>query len=882
MATSVNAPKVELISHTYPRHQFPVEDAPDEEIIAYRDRHFAQYSAYRNKHMQRISRNIYYDLGRQWIEEDAEITLDGARGFAFREMSQSIDTQLPRPVTNMITPAVDVEFATLAKRQWVPKVVTFSRDARAEAAARVADDILKDKLEKVGWQDQRDRFTRNLIVMGTMTIKSFWDEPYYETSWIASDSAKLCPACKGTFSTGTMPLSQEDEMMGVEPKSFGSKCPMCDQEGITDLDLDEDSSHTLDAFGRPMGQYVPKGQPNIELITPFEYYPENSGIGVEPGGEKMHGIVKVRSLDWVYERYPDLEGQIVPEPAEEMMREHPLLGEWDIVGRYDYALDAGIYDNHVRVYELYAHPSYRFPMGRSIVVVSRSQNFIVENGPLNREVSDDQGRTFSVPKTQIQSAVWKPREGEFWGKALPDDLISPQNRVNGIDAQIIEARERMGSPNLIVPEDADLQGPEFRQNYGLGKLYRYSLSPLNPQAKPEVFGSVLMPAGVNQERQSCVDDMTRIVGPSDIEVGEAPRNITTTSGLQILGEQAERRRGTRERGITTAFEKTWKHFLELIWVLRIEPDTYEMENPDGTWELKQYDRMSISGQTKVKIERQAYIDQSIFKREATREALVDQLYDPSTPLARKRLLENMGLPTDINEDSNLQIEHTKRAWADFVDEGKIPVIDPSIDNPMIRYQVFGTLLLQEEGEAMAKAAGWPQILPLIAGWEEELMRAEAADAMTREFYGGEPDPATAQTMYAQAMIQYQDEKTKWDALAARLQDTGMDAMEDPLMQQLPPPPQEPPPPIFLPKQIEHKLFGIWGQMIQKRGGPPLQQQGPVEGLSGPNDPMQALQHFMKFRAVVDGYRILSQRAAQGMPAPAAPGSTPGSAPAPAA
>ena len=874
------APQPTVIDHTYPRHYFPAEDAEEEEIIAYRDRHFARYSAYRNKHLQRISRNLYYEIGRQWIEEDAEVTLDGARGFAFREMSQSIDTQLPRPVTNLVTPAVDVEFATLAKRQWVPKVVTFSRDPRAEAAAKVANDILSDNLEKVRWHDLRDRFTRNMIIMGTMTICSFWDEPYYETSWIATEQPHGCKHCGNAFAAPVMPISEADAMMGVTPEPFNGKCPICSAQGVEPIELSEEDSHQPDAFGRPLGQSVPKGRPNIELISPFEYYPENSGIGVEPGDEKIHGIVKVRSLDWVWERYPQIMEELQPESAEDMMREHPLLGEWDIVGRYDYALDAGIYDNHVRVFTLFAEPSYRFPMGRSIVIVGRHQNFVVENGPLNREISDDNGQTFSVPKARVESAVWKPREGEFWGKGLPDDLISPQNRVNGIDAQVIEARERMGSPNLIIPEDADLQGPEFRQNYGLGKLYRYALSPLNPQAKPEVFGSILMPQGVNNERQACIEDMTRIVGPSDIEIGEAPRNVTTTSGLQILGEQAERRRGTRERQITTAFEKIWGHFLEMLWVLRVEPDTYEAENPDGTWELKQYDRNSIAGQTKVKIEKQAYIDKSIFMREATREALVDQLYDPSNPLARKRLLENMGLPTDINEDSNLQIDHTKRAWADFVDEGRIPIIDPSVDNPQIRYQVFGTMLLQEEGAKLAESAGWQQILPLIAGWEEELMMAEHQDAMTRKFYGGEPPPEVAKEMFATATMRYQEQKEQWSVLAKDIENKTMGGQnpEGALLPQLPPPPQAPPPPIFLPRQMEIKIFGLWMQMIEKRGGLPQQQQPPVQGMVPQNkntDP----QHFMRFRAVVDGYRILAQRAVQGMPAPTAPGSTPDEAPA---
>jgi hypothetical protein len=102
---------------------------------------------------------------------------------------------------------------------------------------------------------------------------------------------------------------------------------------------------------------------------------------------------------------------------------------------------------------------------------------------------------------------------------------------------------------------------------------------------------------------------------------------------------------------------------------------------------------------------------------------------------------------------------------------------------------------------------------------------------------------------------------------------------------------EPPAPIFLPRQMEIKIYGIWQQLIEQRAQAP---EG-AEGVGGINmiiaqkamgtgqPPMlvaQKLEQFLRFRAVVDGYRILSQKAAmqaqaQMMPPPEAPGSTEG-------
>lgn len=853
-------------------YRFPTVEADDDFVIGFRDRYFQRYSQYRNRHLTRVALALYYDLGRQWIERDWEQTFEGVRGFAFREMQPTSEIELPRPVTNRIAPAIDIEFSTLSKRQWKPKVVTGTRDPRSQAAVKVANDVLNDRLEKLKWPDKRDRFIRNVITFGTGIMKSYWNENWSELMWVSVDAAR-CSSCGATFSE---PFTKDGTPI--------TACVACGGP-LEQANLNEEESHGRDLFARPLGRNIPKGGTDLEVVSPFEYYPQNGGVGSDNTNAVMHGVLKVRSLDWVEEQYPELIDEVEPEPPEELMRSHPFLGEWDIIGRFDYGFDAGIYDHHTQVFELYHNPSYRHPEGRKIVIIGQRQALIAHNGPLMQRIEDESG-TAEVPEVMLTSAVWKRREGEFWGKALPDDLISPQNRINGMDAQTIEARERMGSPNLLIPEDADLEGPEFNAAYGLGKLFRYRVSPINPTAKPEVFGSILMPQGVYNERQACIDDMTAIVGPADIEVGEAPRNVTTTSGLQILGEQAERKRATRERGIVTSLESVWEHQLKLLWVNRVDPDTYEQASPDGSWELKQYDREAIAGQTKVKVEKQAYVDQSVMQREATREALTDQLYDATSPLAKKRILENMGLPTDINEDSSLQIDKGKQQYVDFVDDGVIPVIDPSIDNHQIRFQTLGTMLLQDEGKQMAAEAGWDQILPLIAGWEETLSRLEAVDARTREFYGGEPPPQEAAEMYAQATADYEEQMQQYEAMTATVLEAAGPQGDNPdAAAALPPPPQEPPAPVFLPKQIEIKVFGVWMQMIEVRTAEEQMPgiQGVVIGkanqtMQDPGEVQQKVEQFMRFRAVVDGYRLMAQKAQMAAMAPQpAPGSAPGAA-----
>lgn len=870
-------------------YRFPDSETEDSEILDYRNRHFAEYFTYRDRHMQRIVRNIYYDIGRQWIELHTDTLVEGARGYAMREMQNNLDAETPRPVTNIVSPAIDVEFATLAKRQWLPKIPTYSRDPRIESGAKVAHAILLDRLKKLDWDSLRDTYIRNMITMGTATLHSWWDETHYDKVWAAVSNPSQCPECQAMYADPEVPIgymAMRNENPQARFEDLGDDIPLDDTVKLTNctecqngpelkpMDLNPESSKGRDVFGRPLGSDVPKGNTNLEILTPFEYYPQNAGIFHDPLSVKQHGVQKVRSLDWVEEHWPDRIDEVEPEDPVDLLREHPLLGEWDIVGRFDHALDAGIFDHHVRVYELVAEPSHRFPRGRLIRIVGKNQGLIVENRDLVVEMTAEDGsKVAQTPLVSFASARWKVRQGEFWGKGLPDDIISPQNRINGMDSQIIDARERMGSPNLLMPEDADLKGPEYRSGYGSAKLFKYQLSALNPNAKPEVFGSILMPQGVNVERDQMMGDVTKIIGPADIEIGEAPRNVTTTSGLQILGEQAERRRGTRERGITAAFQKVWEHQLQMLWVLREEPDDYDDELPDGLWEVKQFTRDKIAGHTKVEVERQAFIDRSIAIREATREAITDGLVDLSDPLVRKKATELMGLPNDLNEKQNIQIDHAKRVWVDFVDDGKLPIIDGTLDDPFLNSQVLGTFLKQDEGQAIAEAAGWPILGPILAGWQEEFGAAAAHDQKVRLQYGGEPGAEQAQEMYANFMVEYDTAITSYEeAASGKMGPLAQQAMQGQ------PPPEEPLQPIFLPRQLEERIFIVWQSMLQNKiEMEQLHGMLASKSLDKLEEVQKSVERFLRFRAVVEGYAMM---AGPDAPAPGgAPPPGPGGAPA---
>jgi len=868
--------------------KFPDIEAEPSETLAYRDRWFAYESTARSYWLQRVAMNLSYEAGDQWKELDRPALVDGVRGFALRRargMGGTGRNNLPKPVANYISSAAEVEISSLGKRELTANVISLSRDPRHEAAAKVAKEILEHRLQEMHWPELREEAIFLFVVTGTAIIKTWWDEEYTEMTPVGSAEAVGCPQCGMSMASAKIPATQVElvtanrasikdvpiEAPDAEDQVELTGCPKCEGQMLEPYQVGEDEYAGQDMFGRPMADLVPKGNTAMEVVSPFDVFPENAGYDVDPRKMRIYGQCTPRSMDWIEERYPLFMDKLHPEDPTVMMRQHPLLGEYGFWGRFNPMLDAGIYADYARVFELHSDKTYRFPEGRSLVVINDE---VVENGPLYRTVETAHG-SLSVPRVKYHTGRFKAKHRQFAGQGAIDNLISPQNRLNGMDAQAIGVMERFGTPNLLFTEGMNVEGPEWDENYGIGMFLRYTADPVaGPGAKPEVFPPYPPSlAGQIEQRSMAIQDIKQISGPQDIEIGEAPKNISTTSGLQLLGEQAERRRAARERALITMFEQAWQHTLRLIWTLRSDPDTYEVETGDGGWEAKEYTRDMIAGQTKVKVEKQAYIDKSLWQREGVREAQADQLYRLDSQAAIKKLLEYRGLPTDVNEDLNRQVDLANQAWVDFVDEAKLPTVDENIDDPQIRFQVLGTRLLSDEGQRLMEANGWTQTRKQLSGWEMDLDLMLAKEEEVLLFYGGRLGEANATQMYAEATKGYLVQKAQYeqaqDQITQGVEQTGV--APDPMTMAQPPMP--PPAPIFPPAALEDKIMLIWQGRLQQ--AEPLAEPMQASPLETPEQAAAKVQSFMQFMAVVMAYKVMARRALQamqaGVPGLAAPG-----------
>lgn len=872
-----------------PARFFPSKGAPESEILAYRDRRINRFSLFRNSHVGRGALSMWYYLGKQWSEFDIDAAFDGVRGSIIRTIREDGHV---RPVTNEISPAVEQEVIALVQRGWLPKVTPGSNDPRIKAAAQVNHDILNYQLKRMQWDEKRRQLGVNFVTGGTGIIYTGWDRSYAELRTVAVPGAMICSntSCGtklysnqvpvGTLQSGIggqpvqhletarpVPydpdeLAQYDDPSGMEMAQL-SYCPTCPSP--TPLrpytPTPEEAAEEDDIFGRPLGVMEPRGMANIEIDLMHEFYPENGGARVTPDTLRSWGRRKIRSLEWWEEHAPHLIDQIDPDPVSELLYDDPILGNWDLLGSWNASYDAGVLDNHANADELVQLPSFRHPRGR-YVLCSKNKVVLDEDLLEESEVEGDsgQGEAMYVARVNVSVSRYKIRPTELWGTNLPEEVISPQNRLNTMDAQIVEERERLGGVSLLMTKDMWIDDSIHTgtDSGGMCRYVFYEPPPNNPDKVPLEFGGKLFNPEVYMERDKVQADIRRIANVSEASQGDNPTGVSNTSQLQLLIEQDEKKRALREDDLIRSVERSWTHISQMEWILRKDPDVYRILGPDKTWKYEQYVGSAIRGQTEIEIEKQSYISKSVMKREAAREALADGLITIDSPVAKRRMLEAYGLDTDINEDTNNQVDQAERQWVDFVDKSLIRVQD-SIDEPSIRYQVLGTHLLTDEGQRLTEEAKWDEISRVVAGWELEFDNLAVMEAKSIAFYGGRLTPEEGQVAFAQATLQFQESEDAFKQQQAVFTQQQALPLAPGVPPALPPlPPQPPPQPVVgIPVLLQDRIYMVWSGMCKKQGlvlepeaPPPPAIDEPIVGPPPP-DPRVV---YVKMRALVEAYR----------------------------
>jgi hypothetical protein len=861
-----------------------------------------RFSPRRRWHTQRCAQNLWFYLGRHWAEACTELA-PGNGVYHFREIYRHSSAAFPRPVDNVVAQSVDNEIARLTRKEYTPDPTLGRNEPEWMAAAKLAKDICVAEMAKQIWEEKYIDLAFDLCINGVAIARTWWDENDVELTLVASPDARKCPQCNSLFASplvprsfaslglpsqsgpipfqhsgsvrevapqGTMTSTQADQMTQIEMRH----CPLCEQPALLQqYQISSDEAGRQDAVGRPLGVMVPRGDSLVDVINLHEYFPENGGIGVEPEAQKIYSQDKVYALEWLALRLPELEEHLRPEAPVDLLRTNPLYAERALtIEGFGAGTGMGFetYYNHARLRELVIQPMPFEGLEKGAHFLMVNDHVVARELCVEVEGEDD---VHLVPRVKYHFARFKRIPKHFWGRSFVDDMIPLQRRLNEIDAQAIDLRER-GKPNIWAPSGTELY---IRDEEATGSMsvieYDSPVSGWSP--KEGIFpGLALSGDAYLQERAQVLQALQRSGAPQDIEMGQSPGGVKTTSGLMLVSEEAAAKRAPRERAMVHLCETTFEHILHLNWAFRREDAMLEVQRASGILERQKWTGTDLLGGFKVKMSARIAYDQVLYNKEAAGEAMDRGLYVVDSPMARDRILDLMRLPKDVNESTTLQITRATMAWSDFIGDRTIPVIDPWMDDPQTWWAVLGRAWYTDEALMFQRKVGWSGVLPRLADWPQRLAEIDQQEALTKPIYGKIP-PAQWDMVYQQG-----------SELAARAKQAHDQAMQHfsmmtakapagaappppppaPPMDQFPKPPQQP----YLPDPLEQRIYAVWLQMLPELAA--------AQGAQAPDDTLSELTALLKIYAVIQAYRVLVKGASP-MGAPPMP---PGAGPAPSA
>jgi hypothetical protein len=376
--------------------------------------------------------------------------------------------------------------------------------------------------------------------------------------------------------------------------------------------------------------------------------------------------------------------------------------------------------------------------------------------------------------------------------------------------------------------------------------------------------------------------MQALGAPQDIEMGQSPGSVKTTSSLMLLSEEASRKRAPRERSMLALYESVFEHFLQMTWAFRKEDASYEVQREGKIYEQESYKGTDLLGDIRVEMAARVGYDQTLYNKEATAEALTLGLYKLTDPAAVDKCLDLMKLPKDVNENQTLQIERAEQVWTKFIKEREVPNIDPTLYDPLTWYAVLGKRWHEDDCYLLLRRCGWNDMLPTLVTWPEKLQETIQQEAITKPIYGKIP-PEQWQQVYEQGSALVMDAMQKYQAATASFQQTsaavppGAQPPQPPMappMQQFP----EPPPQGFLPDALEAKIYTIFRRMTPDfdQALVAADRALSLSEIVKPSDAaMQAkeLDNVLKMRAVIEAFRLMAT--GQGGAPPPTPGAQPG-------
>jgi hypothetical protein len=512
-------------------------------------------------------------------------------------------------------------------------------------------------------------------------------------------------------------------------------CPFCDEHHELQpfKPTIEEAATMSDKVGRPMGRPTPLGEWVLTIRPPYDVFPKDLGLNMRQGFCNEWVEAHVETMDWIALRWPDKVNEVEPERPERLTEFHPVAGAPDLyAGMYQ----GKLFKNSTRVKEYHRMPSmypylneaggevtWRFDKGRSIVMAG---DVVLMDSEMMLASVNQPGEF--VERCVIDYIPWELRDGgrRIQGLGQWELMFDAQDTVNTGKSQTAAVQERLAVPFYVASKQHNIQAVTKRSGTP-GLWVEMDVDPISPTFVPQLLNNETINPGVAQAIQAGLDFLQRVSGLTEVEQGQVPPNVSAAYAIQTLKQSSGEGRAPRIRRIKDGLKAAWGHGARLQAAFYSPLERREIRYHDDSTDEDVWSTVSsldFQGQTDVEIDGEPDLDEEAEVGERIRDAVQLNVLNPqSSPEMTRNVARLMKLPKELYEDENMQEAAAQREFLAFRDNGKVPVVDPSLDNNQTHYQVHGRSAHSPWFRQIEVVANWDECLLILgADWDKALQQ----------------------------------------------------------------------------------------------------------------------------------------------------------------
>lgn len=585
-------------------------------------------------------RNIWYILGRQWIEYQARYG-----GWRDKRMAAWV----PRPVTNKCKETVQAIRAMFQSIALSVNIRPNGSKPENVATAATCDDLAVLLHEVHSMNQCMSEFDFWLCATGNAFLHTFLD--YDIKHGLLTITAEQCAQC-GTVTEST-------QLTGAQPQ-----CPECKGTKF--------SQATDPTTGEPIQRTELKGVPITITLSPLEFCFPNTHTRFDDIPYGVRGRWRTKRY---YESQTHLKDLVEKISWQKSPSDHSLalftgLAQMNDLGMTSgYGLDGSGRGNAdtdgVSEYEVWMKPCDKYPDGLVFRVIQDQSPIIVHSeeteglpGPL--PYKDAAGK----PLFTFTHATFEHVGGRILGSGPLDVIIQKQDQLNQLDSHTLLCLSRTANPVILEPKGAEIQ----RMTGMPGAVWKWNPLTVGGDAKPERWPGVPIDQSIMSLREQYLRDIEELAGTFDILKGMKPAGVEAFSALQLLVERSQARFASVFQSRGQAY-KDWVRFaLELERAYGPDIRTQAILTPARKWTFKTFKRADLGGSVAVVVEDGSTTPKtSLGLRASVEHANGLGLLDMHDPDQQYKALQLFGLtkmvPTlDIHMQAALQKQDAFEKW----------------------------------------------------------------------------------------------------------------------------------------------------------------------------------------------------------------------------